>query len=51
MDMPSLFLAYLGPETMLPFASVLAGIVGVVLMFGRYLVGLVKKGFSFFIKK
>jgi hypothetical protein len=27
--------AYIGPETMLPLASVFAGIVGVVLMFGR----------------
>jgi hypothetical protein len=27
--------AYIGPDTMLPLASVFAGIVGVVLMFGR----------------
>ena len=28
-------LAYLGPETMLPMTSVLAGILGFVMMFGR----------------
>ncbi len=27
--------AYLGPETMLPMTSVLAGVAGVVMMFGR----------------
>jgi hypothetical protein len=27
--------AYIGPDTMLPLASVVAGIVGVALMFGR----------------
>lgn len=27
--------AYIGPETMLPLTSVLAGAVGVVMMFGR----------------
>lgn len=30
-------LAYVGPETVLPVASVLAGIVGVFLTCGRYL--------------
>lgn len=30
-------LAYVGPETVLPVASVLAGIVGVILTCGRYL--------------
>ena len=28
-------LAYLGPETMLPMTSVLAGILGFIMMFGR----------------
>ena len=28
-------LAYLGPETMLPMTSVVAGVVGVLMMFGR----------------
>jgi hypothetical protein len=27
--------AYVGPETMLPLASILAGVVGVLLMFGH----------------
>ena len=31
--------AYIGPETMMPVASVLAGVVGVFMMFGRSLVG------------
>ncbi|WP_165219169.1 hypothetical protein [Aquisphaera insulae] len=30
-----MIIAYAGPETMLPIASVLAGAVGVVMMFGR----------------
>jgi hypothetical protein len=30
-------LAYVGPETVLPVASVLAGIIGVILTCGRYL--------------
>ena len=28
-------LAYIGPETMLPLTSVLAGVMGVAMMFGR----------------
>ena len=42
-----LLLAYLGPETMLPMTSVLAGIAGFVMMFGRkaydLMVGLFRK--------
>jgi hypothetical protein len=30
-----MFLAYLGPETMLPLTSIIAGSAGVVMMFGR----------------
>ena len=30
-------LAYLGPETMLPMTSVLAGVLGFIMMFGRKL--------------
>ena len=30
-----MMLAYLGPETMLPVTSVLAGVLGFVMMFGR----------------
>ena len=35
MDMDNLLLAYLSPETLLPMTSVLAGGLGVILMFGR----------------
>jgi hypothetical protein len=35
--------AYLGPSTVLPVASVLAAVFGVVLMFGRYILGMVNK--------
>jgi hypothetical protein len=33
-----MLLAYVGPETMYPVASVLAALVGVVMMFGRNVV-------------
>lgn len=33
-----MFLAYIGPETMMPVASVLAAVMGVVMMFGRNVV-------------
>ena len=36
-------LSYLGPETLMPLASALAAIVGVVLMFGRVIVRFFKK--------
>jgi hypothetical protein len=35
MGIPGLIFAYIGPETLLPLTSGLAGIAGVVLMFGR----------------
>ena len=31
--------AYIGPETMMPVPSVIAGVVGVFMMFGRNIVG------------
>ena len=34
-------LAYLGPETMLPMTSVLAGVVGFFMMFGRKVLDLI----------
>ena len=37
--------AYLGPETMLPMTSVLAGVVGFFMMFGRKLVEVVTNAF------
>ncbi len=36
-----MFLAYLGPETMLPMTSVVAGVVGFFMMFGRRAVEMV----------
>jgi len=38
-------LAYLGPETMLPMTSAIAGIVGFLLMFGRKALELVSRVF------
>jgi hypothetical protein len=35
MSFSTIVLAYLGPETMLPMTSVVAGVVGILLMFGR----------------
>jgi hypothetical protein len=35
--------AYVGPETILPVASVLAAVIGVVMMFGRNLVSFGRK--------
>ena len=35
MDHLPMVFAYLGPETMLPMTSVVAGVAGVVMMFGR----------------
>jgi hypothetical protein len=36
---------YLGPETVVPFASILAAIVGMLLMAWRYVLGLVLRVF------
>jgi len=38
--------AYIGPDVILPFTSVIAGIVGVVLIFWRFIVNMVKKVFG-----
>lgn len=35
---------YLGPETVLPLASVLAAAIGVILMFWRTVIGFVRQG-------
>jgi hypothetical protein len=35
MSLPSPLFAYFGPETLLPMTSVVATVVGIVLMFGR----------------
>ena len=36
-------LLYLGPETLMPVASILAAIIGVVLIFWRFIVGRIRK--------
>jgi len=40
-------LLYLGPETILPLASILAAVVGVLLIFWQYIVRLVCRAFQF----
>jgi hypothetical protein len=40
-----MLLAYLGPETMMPVASILAGIAGVFMMFGRSVVQITRNTF------
>jgi len=47
---PSL-VAYIGPETILPVASFLAGIMGVLLVFGKNAWTMVKRGFLFLIRR
>lgn len=47
---PGVFL-YFGPETILPLASIIAGIIGVILMFWRYLFGMGKKFFKILFKR
>jgi hypothetical protein len=47
---PFIFL-YLGPETVMPLASILAGIVGVLLIFWRFAFGFAKRSFRFVIRK
>jgi hypothetical protein len=51
MGMPPLPWAYLGPETTLPLTSVLAAVVGILLIFWRYVLGLGKRIFQTFFGK
>ncbi|WP_435006104.1 hypothetical protein P12x_003763 [Tundrisphaera lichenicola] len=39
-------LAYLGPETMLPMTSIVAGVVGVIMMFGRNFFRILRNAFQ-----
>lgn len=39
-------LLYLGPDTVLPIASIIAAALGVILMFGRRLIGMFRMGFQ-----
>jgi hypothetical protein len=45
LDLAPILLLYLGPETIMPLASVLAAFIGVVLIFWRFMVGLIRKIF------
>jgi hypothetical protein len=38
-EVPEMLFAYLGPETMMPVASVIAAVAGVFMMFGRSVIG------------
>jgi hypothetical protein len=51
METSKILLAYFGPETTLPIISALGAIVGVLLMFWNYVVGLVRRFFRLFFKK
>jgi hypothetical protein len=42
---------YVGPETILPLTSFLAAAVGVLLMFWRYVVGLIRRAWRFLVRK
>lgn len=44
-------LLYIGPETMLPLASALAAIAGVLLMFWQRFVGLLRKLWQLIVRK
>jgi hypothetical protein len=46
-----IILLYIGPETMLPLASALAAIAGVLLMFWHRLVGWIRKIWRFIARK
>jgi hypothetical protein len=42
---------YLGPETIMPLASILATVIGVILVFWRFIVAFIKKGFRFIFRR
>ena len=45
------FIAYIGPDVMLPFASVLAGIFGIFLVGWRWFLGLFKRAWYFITRR
>ena len=51
MTEPSLLLAYIGPDQMLPVASAFAAAMGVVLMFWRFFLNMVMRPFSFVFRR
>jgi len=44
-------LLYIGPETMLPLASALAAVGGVLLLFGQRFIGLIRKFWRIMVRK
>lgn len=42
---------YLGPETIMPLASILATIVGVILIFWRFIIGFIKRLIRFILRR
>jgi hypothetical protein len=51
MGMSSLLFAYVGPDTLLPLTSGLAGALGVFLMFGRQVRRLAVRSWRFIVRK
>jgi hypothetical protein len=51
LEIPRIILAYFGPETTLPLASIMGAVVGVLLIFWNFLTGLVAKCFRRVFKK
>ena len=47
----TLTLLYVGPDQILPLASFLSAFVGIILIFWRYLVGLVKRAWHTLVKR
>jgi hypothetical protein len=47
----TLTLLYVGPDQILPLASFLSAFVGVLLIFWRYLIGLVKRAWDTLVKR
>jgi hypothetical protein len=47
----TLTLLYVGPDQILPLASFLSAFVGVLLIFWRYLIGLVKRAWHTLVKR
>ena len=48
---PSLLLAYIGPDQMLPVASAFAAAMGVVLMFWRFFLNMLMRPFRFVLRR
>ena len=50
-SLASIALLYLGPDSIMPLASVIAAILGVILIFWRFILSSIKKGFRFIRRK